>query len=456
MSLWAVAFLGTTPIGGPIAGYVAESAGGRAGLLMGGVACLLAAGAAMALPLATRARDARAPQTPPGLTRASQTRDAPTSPDVTDERRAHADCQAARMRSDAELLAGGAHRCGRVPRALRALRRAHLRLPPAAQPRRARRARPDGGDVRAGLALACALPRRGAAARPAPGCSGSPATCCSSACVSDGSSAARASGSACSTASIASRRPSPTTAWLEGLDEALAHLPEAQQRGDPAAGRRGPRLRRGRRAAGDHAPGCARARLARPQHAAQAPFRFHGDDPMTELDPQLDATRRPPRARRRRRSGNRRAAARQRDRRADLAALRDRDRRARDRDPGAAIAADQLISTDDVAQSLPAGTSALEGTEPTCTVVTKDVEFHCVLAKARRPRSRIGRARSSRPSTRASTSTAAAARSRATAESGSAISARPLSTRRSSARASSASTRPRRASAEPARVHDGV
>ena len=31
MSLWAVAFLGTTPIGGPIAGYVSETAGGRAG-----------------------------------------------------------------------------------------------------------------------------------------------------------------------------------------------------------------------------------------------------------------------------------------------------------------------------------------------------------------------------------------------------------------------------------------
>ena len=42
MSLWAVAFLGTTPIGGPIAGFVAESAGGRAGLLLGGVACLVA------------------------------------------------------------------------------------------------------------------------------------------------------------------------------------------------------------------------------------------------------------------------------------------------------------------------------------------------------------------------------------------------------------------------------
>jgi hypothetical protein len=50
--------------------------------------------------------------------------------------------------------------------------------------------------------------------------------------------------------------------------------------------------------------------------------------------------------------------------------------------PGVAIAADQLISNNDVAQSLPAGTLALAGTEPTCTVVTKDVEFHCTLAKA--------------------------------------------------------------------------
>ena len=49
---------------------------------------------------------------------------------------------------------------------------------------------------------------------------------------------------------------------------------------------------------------------------------------------------------------------------------------------GVAIAADQLISTGDVAKSMPAGTLALAGTEPTCTVVTKDVEFHCVLARA--------------------------------------------------------------------------
>ena len=50
--------------------------------------------------------------------------------------------------------------------------------------------------------------------------------------------------------------------------------------------------------------------------------------------------------------------------------------------PGVAIAADQLISNEEVAQSLPAGTLALAGTEPTCTVVVKDVEFHCTLAKA--------------------------------------------------------------------------
>ena len=43
MALWAVAFLGSTPIGGPIAGAVAEHFGGRAGLALGSVACLTAA-----------------------------------------------------------------------------------------------------------------------------------------------------------------------------------------------------------------------------------------------------------------------------------------------------------------------------------------------------------------------------------------------------------------------------
>ncbi|MGW6378512.1 MFS transporter [Rhodococcus sp. NPDC055112] len=46
MALWSVAFLGSTPIGGPIAGAVAEQFGGRVALAMGAAACLVAAGAA--------------------------------------------------------------------------------------------------------------------------------------------------------------------------------------------------------------------------------------------------------------------------------------------------------------------------------------------------------------------------------------------------------------------------
>lgn len=44
MSFWSIAFLGTTPIGGPIMGYVGEHAGARMALLIGGIAALVAAG----------------------------------------------------------------------------------------------------------------------------------------------------------------------------------------------------------------------------------------------------------------------------------------------------------------------------------------------------------------------------------------------------------------------------
>ncbi len=44
MALWAVAFLGSTPIGGPIAGFVSATWGARAGLVMGAAACFAAAG----------------------------------------------------------------------------------------------------------------------------------------------------------------------------------------------------------------------------------------------------------------------------------------------------------------------------------------------------------------------------------------------------------------------------
>jgi MFS family permease len=44
VALWAVAFQGTTPIGGPIAGVISEQFGGRAGLVLAAAACAVAAG----------------------------------------------------------------------------------------------------------------------------------------------------------------------------------------------------------------------------------------------------------------------------------------------------------------------------------------------------------------------------------------------------------------------------
>jgi MFS family permease len=49
MALFGVAFLGSTPIGGPLVGWVSEFLGPRAGVGVGAVASLLAAGAALAL-----------------------------------------------------------------------------------------------------------------------------------------------------------------------------------------------------------------------------------------------------------------------------------------------------------------------------------------------------------------------------------------------------------------------
>ncbi len=45
MALYGVAFLGTTPVGGPIVGWVGETLGARAALAMGGIATLAAAAA---------------------------------------------------------------------------------------------------------------------------------------------------------------------------------------------------------------------------------------------------------------------------------------------------------------------------------------------------------------------------------------------------------------------------
>jgi predicted MFS family arabinose efflux permease len=47
MALWAVAWLGSTPIGGPIVGWVGQHAGARWGLVIGGAAALLCGLAAL-------------------------------------------------------------------------------------------------------------------------------------------------------------------------------------------------------------------------------------------------------------------------------------------------------------------------------------------------------------------------------------------------------------------------
>jgi MFS family permease len=53
MALWAVAFLGTTPLGGPLVGFIAEHAGARWALALGAGAALIAA----AFGAATRGRE---------------------------------------------------------------------------------------------------------------------------------------------------------------------------------------------------------------------------------------------------------------------------------------------------------------------------------------------------------------------------------------------------------------
>jgi MFS family permease len=46
MSLWSIAFLGTTPIGGPIVGYISDHSSPRVGLAIGGFSALIAGGIA--------------------------------------------------------------------------------------------------------------------------------------------------------------------------------------------------------------------------------------------------------------------------------------------------------------------------------------------------------------------------------------------------------------------------
>ena len=42
MALWAVAFMGSTPIGGPLIGWITSVAGARVGLGVGAASCFIA------------------------------------------------------------------------------------------------------------------------------------------------------------------------------------------------------------------------------------------------------------------------------------------------------------------------------------------------------------------------------------------------------------------------------
>ena len=53
--------------------------------------------------------------------------------------------------------------------------------------------------------------------------------------------------------------------------------------------------------------------------------------------------------------------------------------------PSIAFATGALISEDEVAAGLPAGTKALGGTQPSCTAVRPGVEYHCVLTRPPAP-----------------------------------------------------------------------
>ena len=70
MALYAVVFLGSTPIGGPLSGWVADQLGVRAAFHMGGIATLVAAGA-VAWWLLRRRRELREEEPDEALARAA-------------------------------------------------------------------------------------------------------------------------------------------------------------------------------------------------------------------------------------------------------------------------------------------------------------------------------------------------------------------------------------------------
>ena len=229
------------------------------------------------------------------------------------------------MRSDAELLAAA----GGDPSAFRELYDRYAERVHGYHLRRSR-------DADAALDLTAetfaqawlarrAVPRRGATGRPGRGCSGSPATCCWRRCAAARSSAAPASGSACSSGSTAPPPPSsPTRRWLDGLDEALADLPDGQREAIGCASSTTSTTTRSPTALGTTPRGGAGARLARP-----AALRHRLTDSTEDADDRPHPRARPPRRRARARRRRRPRASRARPGRAAGAAAARAGRRRR-------------------------------------------------------------------------------------------------------------------------------
>jgi hypothetical protein len=60
MALWAVAFMGTTPIGGPLIGWITSETNARVGLGVGAASCFIAAAIGWFTVRRYRAREALA------------------------------------------------------------------------------------------------------------------------------------------------------------------------------------------------------------------------------------------------------------------------------------------------------------------------------------------------------------------------------------------------------------
>jgi MFS family permease len=85
MSLWAVAWLGSTPIGGPIVGWVGQNLGARWGLVIGGTTALLCGIAALpALSRIDRRRAAAQAAAAPAVAQADADAEAPGGPPPPD------------------------------------------------------------------------------------------------------------------------------------------------------------------------------------------------------------------------------------------------------------------------------------------------------------------------------------------------------------------------------------